>query len=98
MARDILVLERNELYTLSGKTGTALLTSGRLLAWFVGYVERSDQVHFFALNLDCPDFESCNHPERRRIALSILANWEILPMAPPNPALEPPGSARRLSP
>ncbi len=79
LARDVLVLQKTEQYTLSGKTGTARLPSEGLLGWFVGYLEREGQVHFFALNLDCADFERCDHATRRRIALSILSAWEILP-------------------
>lgn len=78
LAREILVLERTERQTLSGKTGTARLATGALVGWFVGYVEQGGRTHFFALNLDCPDFESCDHLTRRRIALTILDAWNVL--------------------
>ncbi|MEX2570893.1 MAG: penicillin-binding transpeptidase domain-containing protein [Gemmatimonadota bacterium] len=50
--KDILVLEETPGYRLSGKTGTAELSPTRDLAWLVGYVERGEQVSFFALNLE----------------------------------------------
>ncbi len=87
VARDVLVLEVTERYTLAGKTGSMPLPSGRLLAWLVGYVERDHEVNVppkggnratFALNLECADFESCDLMMRRRLALAILDDWGVL--------------------
>lgn len=75
LARNILVLEKHGDSTLSGKTGTAPPDSGRVISWFVGYLERDDGVVYFALNLDCPSFDACNHAMRRRLVLSILEDW-----------------------
>lgn len=52
VVKDILVLEADGAYRLSGKTGTATLSSGRTLAWLVGYVEKPEETSFFALNLE----------------------------------------------
>lgn len=50
--KDILLLEENSTYKLSGKTGTANTSPGRELAWLVGYVERDGEVWFYALNME----------------------------------------------
>lgn len=50
--KDILLLEENPGYKLSGKTGVADTSPGRELAWLVGYVERDGQVWFYALNME----------------------------------------------
>ncbi len=83
IAREVLVLETSDRYTLSGKTGSLWMPVGeqppdRLLVWLVGWVERDEDVHIFALNLDCPDFETCDLEMRRRLAVAILDDWEIL--------------------
>jgi beta-lactamase class D len=80
IVREILILERNREYVLSGKTGTTRRQpSDTILAWLVGYVERDERTHFFAMNLDCPSFEACEPERRRKIAISILGRWDILP-------------------
>jgi len=52
VVKDILVLEEMHSYRLSGKTGTADVTSTRELAWLVGFVERDNDVWFYALNME----------------------------------------------
>lgn len=51
IAKKIMVIDDEESYTLSGKTGWAVannLDNG----WFVGYVEVGDNVYFFATNVN----------------------------------------------
>ena len=53
IVKDILVLERNNDYKLSGKTGCASPANNcNTLSWFVGYLEKTDNVYFFATNLE----------------------------------------------
>ncbi|MEH6436353.1 penicillin-binding transpeptidase domain-containing protein [Massilia sp. DD77] len=54
LAKEMLVLEETPDYRLSGKSGWAGLgEEGQpQLGWLVGYLERKDEVYFFALNLD----------------------------------------------
>jgi beta-lactamase class D len=52
IVKDILVLEKTSGYTLSGKTGSGTLASGKSFGWFVGYVETKDNVYFFATNIE----------------------------------------------
>jgi len=53
--KEILVLERGDGWTLSAKTGGGEMANGRHLGWFVGYVERGENVFFFALNIEGDD-------------------------------------------
>jgi beta-lactamase class D len=75
IVREILVLERTGTYVLRGKTGFADDRSGVAVAWFVGYVEKGDNVYFFALNFTSPDRErdsAAMFRERKSSALAIL--------------------------
>lgn len=48
--KSIIIKDKNDKYTISGKTGTAVLD--KLYGWYVGYVERDKKVYFFALNIE----------------------------------------------
>lgn len=81
VVKEILVLEENADYRLSGKTGTADVTPTRELAWLVGFVERGREVWFFALNMEGEQvWEQWGH-SAKRIALvrSLLQELEVLP-------------------
>ena len=49
--RDIMVMEKTDDYTLSGKTGWSI-DGEKNNGWFVGFVERGDQVFYFATNVE----------------------------------------------
>lgn len=75
MVKDILILEKTDSYTLSGKTGSAVTESP--VGWFVGYVEKGDNVLFFAANVTGnPDAAA---PIARAAALKILTEMGVLP-------------------
>lgn len=71
--KSILIQESTENYTLSYKTGAGYPGKDRkyALGWLVGYVEKQDNVYFFALNIDGPSFSEILKP-RIEIAKSIL--------------------------
>jgi len=49
--KDIMIIEKTESYTLSGKTGWGMrndIDNG----WFVGYLETNNSVYFFATNVE----------------------------------------------
>lgn len=53
LVKDMMVLEQTPQYTLRGKTGwTTSLEPHQ--GWLVGYLEQSDDVYFFATNIDMP--------------------------------------------
>jgi beta-lactamase class D len=49
--RDIMVMEKTDDYTLSGKTGWSINGENNN-GWFVGFVERDDKVYYFATNVE----------------------------------------------
>ena len=77
IVRDIMVLEKTDLYQLSGKTGTGLVDD-LYLGWFVGYLEEDNNVYFFATNIQgtSPDAKGSIVKE---ITLNILQDIELLP-------------------
>lgn len=81
VVKEILVLEENASYRLSGKTGTADVTPTRELAWLVGFVEREEGVWFYALNMEGEQVWEQWGSSSKRVALvrSLLQELEILP-------------------
>ncbi|TRX62597.1 class D beta-lactamase [Fulvivirga sp. M361] len=49
--KQMMVMEANEKYVLRGKTGWSV-RNGNNNGWFVGYVETTDGVYFFAVNVE----------------------------------------------
>ncbi len=54
LVKELLVLEESPTYRLSGKTGRAGLgvAGAPQIGWLVGYVERGEEVHYFATNIE----------------------------------------------
>ena len=48
--RDILQIEQNQNYILSGKTGLAIRTQ-KYIGWFVGYIEKGEEITYFATKI-----------------------------------------------
>jgi len=80
IARELLVLEQTDTYTLRGKTGWTQ-SGGRQLGWLVGWVEKDAVVHFFALNLDSPDPDFPMRDARMTILRRALDHLGVLPAA-----------------
>jgi len=78
--KDIMILEEQPGYVLSGKTGTAEVTTTRELAWLVGYVEKDGSVWYFALNLEGEEvWERWGQPvARRQVVVSILRQLGVI--------------------
>ena len=61
IVKEILVLEEQENFRLSAKTGLGLRVDP-IVGWWVGYVEADDNVYFFVINIESenpqPDFQS----------------------------------------
>jgi beta-lactamase class D len=75
--KDIFVLEQTPSYTLRGKTGGGPLAEGRALGWLVGYLETTDNVYFFATQIEGPNFLAIRD-ERINITKRILADLGYL--------------------
>lgn len=78
IVKDILVLETTPQYRLSGKTGWAVLGEDSTpdIGWLVGYIERGDDVYFFATNIDIRT--NADAAARLKITKSILGDLGLL--------------------
>ncbi len=77
IVKDILVLEETDTYKLSAKTGTDFLEDDNILGWLVGYLEKSDDVYFFALNLEGKQ-EEASGKKRLEMTKQIFTQLGIL--------------------
>lgn len=79
LLKEMMVVEKNNDYTLRAKTGWAR-DGGKDTGWWIGYVERKDNVYFFATRLSKnrgtrnPDFANC----RKEVTINILKQLNIL--------------------
>ena len=79
VVKDMLLLEETPEYRLSGKSGWVGLGEDSMeqVGWQVGYLEKGNEVYFYALNLDI------NKPEdadaRLKITKNILQELELTP-------------------
>lgn len=70
--RDILLIETNNQYKLSGKTG--LSNENEIYnGWFVGYLELEDKTYLFATNLEPKEEFDLDSFIKKRLDLTLLA-------------------------
>ena len=76
--KNIMILEKNENYTLRAKTGWTK-QDGKEIGWFVGWLEKDGQVYFFANNIESPEPDNdLFNKGRREITEAILKDLGIL--------------------
>ena len=79
IVKGIIVLEKTDSYTLSGKTGSAQRVAPHI-GWFVGYLETKGDVYFFATNTESTDPDGvANGDVALKITKSILQALGYLP-------------------
>ncbi len=66
-------------HVLRAKTGTGKTVDGRALGWYVGYVERGDEVYVFALNRSGEDWSDVARDQSMRAAWKMLSRLGALP-------------------
>ncbi|HKY04424.1 MAG TPA: penicillin-binding transpeptidase domain-containing protein [Blastocatellia bacterium] len=76
IVKRIILLEQTPRYRLSGKTGGGPLPHGSL-GWFVGYLERDDNVYFFATNIEGPNYFAIRD-KRIELTRRVLAELGLL--------------------
>jgi beta-lactamase class D len=80
IVKEIMVVEKRPEYTLRGKTGWAI-RNGNNYGWFIGWVEKKQQVYYFATIVEPkdqnagPDFASA----RKKITMEVLKFFQIIP-------------------
>jgi beta-lactamase class D len=77
IVKEMMVLEKGQNYQLSGKTGSGQIEKEDI-GWFVGYIEKENQVYFFAANIG-GSTEDVNGQKAKEITLNILRSLELLP-------------------
>lgn len=79
MMKRIMIIEDNENYTLSGKTGWSISNENNN-GWFVGYVNTKNKVYFFATNVEPKEqFSMKNFSKvRKEITYKALKQLELI--------------------
>ena len=84
LVKGMMVLEKNSEYTLSGKTGWGMMKSEidnrmKNIGWFVGYVDKGDDVYFFVTNIEAPEPAPENFGKARiEITKNILKEMKLI--------------------
>ena len=78
IVKDLLIIEETPDYRLSGKTGWAALGDPAEpgIGWLVGYIERADDVFFFATNIDIES--DADAAARLTITRAILRELDLM--------------------
>ncbi len=79
IVKELLALDENENYKLSGKTGTVMRLDNVYYSWFVGYIETNSNVYFISTNLEKnkSDFPG-KYGEAKTVMLQILKELKIV--------------------
>lgn len=56
--KKIMLVESTQTYKLYAKTGAGYLANGKVLGWYVGFVERNSGTTYFALNMEADSFDA----------------------------------------
>jgi beta-lactamase class D len=76
IVKRIMIYDKTDEYTIRAKTGWALRIEDQV-GWFVGYVEKSSDIYFFAINLESKKPEE-GFISRKEITFKILKELGIL--------------------
>jgi bla regulator protein BlaR1 len=86
IVKGILILSKEDDAVLSGKTGSGLKDSGRfipqgaddeyIIGWFVGYIEKDNNVYYFATNIEGE--KGAYGGKAKEITLKILKDKKLL--------------------
>ncbi|MFY0591603.1 class D beta-lactamase [Roseivirga sp.] len=79
LIKRMMVIDENDDYRLSGKTGWSI-DQGNNNGWFVGYIESGDKPYFFATNVEpLADFDMNQFASiRKTITMNALRQLEII--------------------
>ncbi len=76
LLKKMMIDERGERYVIRAKTGWAVPKNAEHHGWYVGYVESSKGIYFFATNLLAPSSDEL--PLRKSITIDALAQKRVL--------------------
>lgn len=75
LLKELMIVEKNDEYVIRAKTGWAQRVEPQT-GWYVGYVETSNDVWFFALNLEVVERTDADY--RDKLVFSYLRDLEII--------------------
>lgn len=75
--RKLIVLEKGDDWTLSGKTGGGVLNDSDYIMWLVGYVEKDNHPYYYVLNFVSDDFNGTSQA-RYKITKDILKEMKLI--------------------
>ena len=77
--KDVMVIERQDHYILRGKTGWGRDVDGiKNIGWYVGYLERDNNVYFYALNMINQDPNFPMIPTRKKILFDAFKDLQLI--------------------
>jgi beta-lactamase class D len=77
--KDIMIIDRQDTYILRGKTGWGNNVDGlQNIGWYVGYLEKGNNVYFYALNMTNQDPKFDMIPIRKKILFATLKDLQLL--------------------
>lgn len=77
--KDVMVIERQDNYTLRGKTGWGQdVDSMKNIGWYVGYLERDNNVYFYALNMINQETNFPMIPTRKKILFDTFKDLQLI--------------------
>ncbi|MFK7950993.1 MAG: class D beta-lactamase [Saprospiraceae bacterium] len=76
MRNEVMVIDDNEDYKLSGKTGWAI-RNGNNIGWFIGYVEKDDNIYYMATNITPLNQNNTNDFVRARLRIGLDAIQQL---------------------
>ena len=77
--KDVMVIERQDNYTLRGKTGWGQdVDSMKNIGWYVGYLERDNNVYFYALNMINQETNFPMIPTRKKILFDTFRDLQLI--------------------
>ncbi|MFK8012043.1 MAG: penicillin-binding transpeptidase domain-containing protein [Marinicellaceae bacterium] len=77
LLKEIMLVESTNNYKLYAKTGGGNLSNGKAQGWYVGYVESSDGVFYFALHMQAKSFADLQS-KRINIAKKLLSKAGVI--------------------
>jgi len=77
--KESMVIERQDNYTIRGKTGWGRNVDGiKNIGWYVGYLERDQNVYFYALNLVNQEPSFTMIPTRKKILFDAFKDLQLI--------------------
>ncbi|MDM8160734.1 class D beta-lactamase [Labilibaculum sp. K2S] len=74
IVKKIMIIEQTPDYTIRAKTGWAARINNQI-GWYVGYLEKGENVYFFAINIDIKNSDDA--PKRKIIVSKILDHLQL---------------------